>query len=175
MLGVTFAAIYLVNFLLAWPTTRWGDISNGTFLFGDFSWLSTWSAECRVDVALPQFFSIYSQIDSSQTCPGFNYGTTLIILLSIFPIAWEHYIVAALIVGLLSVLTLGYFLASNYNMSFWQKVLVSLAVFSPGTYLLFERGNLDLVIFLLLVMAGVLLCRVSFFPAYFDLVFATLL
>jgi hypothetical protein len=175
MLGVTFAAIYLVNFLLAWPTTRWGDISNGTFLFGDFSWLSTWSTECRVDVALPQLFSIYSQIDSSQTCPGFNYGTTLIILLSIFPIAWEHYIVAALIVGLLSVLTLGYFLASNYNMSFWQKVLVSLAVFSPGTYLLFERGNLDLVIFLLLVMAGVLLGRGSFFPAYFVLVFATLL
>jgi hypothetical protein len=100
---------------------------------------------------------------------------TLIILLSIFPIALEHYIVAALAVGVVAVFALGYFLASTYMMSFWQKVIVSLAFFSPGTYLLFERGNLDLVIFLLVVMSGVFLGRGFYLPAYLVLVFATLL
>lgn len=173
ILGSTFVAIYLVNFFLAWPTTRWGDISNGSYLFGDFAWLSSWSTECSVNVAFPHLFSVYSQIDS--TCPGFNYGTTLLILLSIFPIAWEHYIVAAVTVGLIAVFALGYFLASAYRLSFWQKVLVSLAFFSPGTYLLFERGNLDLVIFVLIVLAAALLGKGGFLSGFFVLIFATLL
>jgi hypothetical protein len=173
MLGLTFVAIYLVNFFLAWPTTRWGDISNGSYLFGDFAWLSSWSTECSVNVGFPHFFSVYSQIDS--TCPGFNYGTTLLILLSIFPIAWETYIVAAITVGLIAVFALGYFLASAYRLTFWQKALVSLAFFSPGTYLLFERGNLDLVIFLLIVLAAALLGKGGFLSGFFVIIFATLL
>jgi hypothetical protein len=173
VMGLTFAAIYLVNFFLAWPTTRWGDISNGSYLFGDFAWLSAWSTGCRVDLTFPNFFNVYSQIEA--TCPGFNYGTALIILLSIFPIALEHYVIAAITVGLIVVVVLGFFLAIAYSMSFWQKVLVSLAVFSPGTYLLFERGNLDMLIVLLILIAAVLLGRGAFFPAYFVLVLATLL
>jgi hypothetical protein len=175
ILGLSFAAIYLVNFFLAWPTTRWGDISNGSYLFGDFAWLSAWSTYCKVNVAIPDIFSVYSQIDSSVTCPEYNYGTILIILLSIFPIAFDHYILVAITVGLISVFALGYFLASAYAMSFWQKVIVSLAFFSPGTYLLFERGNLDLVIVLLIVIAAVLLARGALLPAYLVLVFVTLL
>ena len=116
---------------------------------------------------------MYSQIDS--TCPGFNYGTTLLILLSIFPIAWETYIVAAITVGLIAVFALGYFLASAYRLTFWQKALVSLAFFSPGTYLLFERGNLDLVIFLLIVLAAALLGKGGFLSGFFVIIFATLL
>lgn len=174
LLGATFVAIYLVNFFLAWPTTRWGDITTG-YLFGDFEALFIWSNECRINAGVPQIFSIYSQIEASDTCSGFNYGTTLLILLSIFPIDGEFYIAAALTIGVLAVFVLGYFLANTYNMSFWQRVLVSAAFFSPGTYLLFERGNLDLVIFLLIVTAAVLLGRGAFFPAYFVVVFATLL
>jgi hypothetical protein len=174
VLGATFVAIYLVNFFLAWPTTRWGDITTG-YLFGDFEALFIWSNECRINAGVPQIFSIYSQIEASDTCSGFNYGTTLLILLSIFPIDGEFYIAAALTIGVLAVFILGYYLANTYKMSFWQKVLVSTAFFSPGTYLLFERGNLDLVIFLLIVTAAVLLGRGAFFPAYFVVVFATLL
>jgi hypothetical protein len=144
-------------------------------LFGDFEALFIWSNDCRINAGVPQIFSIYSQIEASDTCSGFNYGTTLLILLSIFPIDGEFYIAAALTVGVLAVFVLGYFLANTYNMSFWQRVLVSAAFFSPGTYLLFERGNLDLVIFLLIVTAAVLLGRGAFFPAYFVVVFATLL
>ena len=171
---MTFVAIYLVNFFLAWPTTRWGDISTG-YWFGDFEALFIWSNECRIDAGLPHIFSIYSQIEASDTCAGFNYGTILLILLSIFPIDGEFYVAAAITVGVLAVFVLGYFLANTYKMSFWQKLLVSFAFFSPGTYLLFERGNLDLVIFLLIVAAAVLLGRGAFFPAYFVVVFATLL
>jgi hypothetical protein len=174
VLGATFVAIYLVNFFLAWPTTRWGDITTG-YLFGDFEALFIWSNECRINASVPQIFSIYSQIEASDTCRGFNYGTTLLILLSIFPIDGEFYIAAALTIGVLAVFILGYFLTNTYKMSFWQKVLVSAAFFSPGTYLLFERGNLDLVIFLLIVTAAVLLGRGAFFPAYFVVVFASLL
>ena len=173
MLGVTFVAIYLANFFLAWPTTRWGDISNGSYLFGDFAWLSSWSTNCSVNVAFPRLFSVFSQIDS--TCPEFSYGATLLILLSIFPIAWENYIVAAISVGLIAVFALGCFLASAYRLSFWQKVLVSLAIFSPGTYLLFERGNLDLVIFLLIVLAAALLGNGRFLRGFFVIIFVTLL
>lgn len=175
ILGLTFVAIYLVNFSLAWPTTRWSGISGGSFLFGDFAFLSTWSTECRIDVAIPHLFSVYSQIDSSATCPGFNYGTTLILLLSIFPISFEHYIVAALSIGVLAALALGYFLASTYTMSFWQQVLATLAFFSPSTYLLFERGNLDIVIFLLVVIAATLVGRGALISGFFILIFATLL
>jgi hypothetical protein len=174
LLGVTFVAIYLVNFFLAWPTTRWGDISTG-YLFGDFEALFIWSNECRINAGLPHIFSIYSQIEASNTCAGFNYGTTLLVLLSIFPINGEFYVAAAITVGVLAVFVLGYFLANTYKMSFWKKVLVTCAFFSPGTFLLFERGNLDLVIFLFHVTAAALLGRGNFFPAYFVLVFATLL
>jgi hypothetical protein len=173
MLGLTFVAIYLANFFLAWPTTRWGDISNGSYLFGDFAWLSSWSTNCSVNVAFPHLFSVFSQIDS--TCPEFSYGATLLILLSIFPIAWENYIVAAITVGLIAVFALGYFLTSAYRLSFWQKVLVSLAFFSPGTYLLFERGNLDLFIFLLIVLAAALLGNGRFLSGFFVIIFVTLL
>jgi hypothetical protein len=174
LLGATFVAIYLVNFFLAWPTTRWGDITTG-YLFGDFEALFIWSNDCRINASLPHLFSIYSQIESSDTCAGFNYGTTLLILLSIFPINGEFYVAAALSIGVLAVFVLGYFIATTYNMSFWQKVLVSAAFFSPGTYLLLERGNLDLMIFLLIVTAAVFLGRGAFFSAYFVVIFATLL
>ena len=173
-LGATFVAIYLVNFFLAWPTTRWGDITTG-YLFGDFEALFYWSNDCRINTSLPHLFSIYSQIEASDTCDGFNYGTILLILLSIVPLNGEFYVAAALTVGVLACFVLGYFLANTYQMDFWQKVLVSVALFSPGTFFLFERGNLDLVIFLIIVMAAVLLGRGAFFPAYFILVFATLL
>lgn len=174
VLGATFVVIYLVNFLLAWPTTRWGDITTG-YLFGDFEALFIWSNECRINAGIPQLFSIYSQIESSETCTGFNYGTTLLILLSIFPINGDFYVAAALAIGVLAVFVLGYFLEKTYKLSFWQKFLVSAAIFSPGTYLLFERGNLDLVIFLLIVLAALLLGRGAFMPSYFVAVFATLL
>jgi hypothetical protein len=174
VLGATFVAIYLVNYFLAWPTTRWGDITTGSF-FGDFGALFVWSDECRINAGLPHLFSIYSQIEASETCNGFNYGTLLLILLSIFPINGEFYVAAALTVGVLAVFVLGYFLANTYKMSIWQKAIVCFAFFSPGTFLLFERGNLDVVIFLLIVTAAVLLGRGVFFPAYLVLVFATLL
>jgi hypothetical protein len=87
----------------------------------------------------------------------------------------EFYVAAALIFGVLSVFAVGSFLASRYTMSFWQKMLVSLAFFSPGAHLLFERGNLDLQIFVLVVAAAAFLAKGRYFPAYFILLFATLL
>lgn len=175
VLGVTFVAIYLVNFLFNWPVSRWSDTSTGSNLFTDFKTLFIWATECRVNLALPHLFSVYSQIESSETCTEFTYGTALIILLSIFPTNIELYVVVALIFGVLSVFALGFFLASSYMMSFWQKVLVPLAFFSPGAHLLFERGNLDLQITLLVVIAAAFLMRGNYFPAYAILVFATLL
>jgi hypothetical protein len=174
ILGAVFVAIYLVNFFLAWPTTRWGDITTG-FLFGDFEALFIWSDECRINAGLPHVFSVYSQIEASDTCSGFNYGTTLLILLSIFPIDREFYVIVALTIGILAVFILGFFLQSNYKMSFRQQVVVTLAFFSPGTFLLFERGNLDIVIFLLVIIAAAALARGFYIPAYLLLVFATLL
>jgi hypothetical protein len=175
MLGATFVAIYLFNFYFNWPISRWSDTSTGSHLFTDFETLFIWATECRVNVGLPHLFSVYSQIESSETCTGYTYGTMLIILLSVLPINLEFYIAVALALGVLGVFALGFYLSSSYRMSFWQKVLVTAAFFSPGTYLLFERGNLDLVIVLLFVIAAVLLGRGAFFPAFFVLVFATLL
>lgn len=175
ILGATFVAIYLVNFIFNWPISRWSDTSTGSLLFSDFKTLFIWATECRVNLALPHLFSVHSQIESSETCTEFTYGTALIILLSIFPTNIELYVVVALIFGVLSVFALGFFLASSYMMSFWQKVLVPLAFFSPGAHLLFERGNLDLQITLLVVIAAAFLMRGSYFPAYAILVFATLL
>jgi hypothetical protein len=174
MLGATFVAIYLFNFLLDWPTARWGDITTG-FFFSDLRALFTWSNECRLNLGLPHLFSIYSQIETSDMCSGFNYGMTLLILLSIFPIEMEFYVAAALTIGIFSVFTLGYFLEDTYAMSFRQKIVVTLAFFSPGTFLLFERGNLDLVIFLLVVIAATIFARGAYLPAYLLLVLATLL
>ena len=174
-LGGLFMAIYLTNFLLAWPITRWSGISNGSYLFGDFAWLSIWSTDCRLDLSLPNLFSAYSQIENSPTCPGFNYGMTLIILLSLFPLSWDAYIATALIVGVIAVFALGFFVGRNYPLNAWEKVLVTVAFFSPGAFLLFERGNLDLVIFLLIILASAFLGRGHYTPAYLILVLATLL
>jgi hypothetical protein len=175
MLGVAFVAIYLVNFLLNWPVSRWSDTSTGSYLFTDFETLFIWATECRVNVGFPHLFSVYSQIEASETCKGFTYGTTLIILLSILPINLEFYVGVALALGVFSVFALGFYLSSSYRMSFSQTVLVTVAFFSPGTYLLFERGNLDLQILLLVLMAAALLARGIYLPAYLVLLFATLL
>jgi hypothetical protein len=175
VLGVVFVAIYLVNFLSNWPVSRWSDTSTGSYLFTDFETLFIWATECRVNVGLPQLFSVYSQIEASETCRGFTYGTTLIILLSILPIDLEFYVAVAVALGVLSVLALGFFLSTSYRMSFWQKVIVTVVFFSPGTFLLFERGNLDLQILLLVVIAAALFARGMYLPAYFVLLFATLL
>lgn len=172
---MTFAGIYLVNFLFNWPISRWSDTSTGSNLFTDFKTLFIWATECRVNLSLPQIFSVYSQIEASETCTQFTYGTTLIILLSILPTNIELYVAAALIFGVLSVFALGFFLGNNYMMSFWQKVLVSLAFFGPGAHLLFERGNLDLQIFLLVLIAAALLAKGRYFPPYLVLLLATLL
>ena len=168
-------AIYLVNFLLNWPVSRWSDTSTGSYLFTDFETLFIWATECRVNVGFPHLFSVYSQIEASETCKGFTYGTTLIILLSILPINLEFYVGVALALGVFSVFALGFYLSSSYRMSFSQTVLVTVAFFSPGTYLLFERGNLDLQILLLVLMAAALLARGIYLPAYLVLLFATLL
>lgn len=175
VLGVAFVAIYLINFLFNWPISRWSDTSTGSLLFSDFKTLFIWAMDCRVNLELPNLLSVYSQIESSETCTGFTYGTTLIILLSILPTNIEFYVAVALIFGVLSVFAVGSFLASRYTMSFWQKMLVSLAFFSPGAHLLFERGNLDLQIFLLVVAAAAFLAKGRYFPAYFILLFATLI
>jgi hypothetical protein len=175
MLGVTFVVIYLFNFLLNWPVSRWSDTSTGSYLFTDFETLFIWATECRVNVGFPHLFSVYSQIEASETCKGFTYGTTLIILLSILPINLEFYVGVALAVGVFSVFALGFYLTTSYRMTFWQKVLLTVVIFSPGTYLLFERGNLDLQILLLVLMAAALFARGIYLPAYFVLLFATLL
>jgi hypothetical protein len=91
------------------------------------------------------------------------------------PIDLELYIAVALALGVLGVFALGFYLSSSYRMSFWQKVLVTAAFFSPGTYLLFERGNLDFQILLLVLMSAALLFRRIYLPAFFVLLFATLL
>ena len=168
-------AIYLFNFYFNWPISRWSDTSTGSHLFTDFETLFIWATECRVNVGLPHLFSVYSQIESSETCTGYTYGTTLIILLSVLPINLEFYIAVALALGVLGVFALGFYLSSSYRMSFWQKVLVTAAFFSPGTYLLFERGNLDFQILLLVLMSAALLFRRIYLPAFFVLLFATLL
>jgi hypothetical protein len=175
MLGVTFVVIYLFNFFLNWPVSRWSDTSTGSYLFTDFETLLIWATDCRVNVGFPHLFSVYSQIEASETCNGFTYGTTLIILLSILPINLEFYVGVALALGVFSVFALGFYLSSSYRMSFSQTVLVTVAFFSPGTYLLFERGNLDLQILLLVLMAAALLARGIYLPAYLVLLFATLL
>jgi hypothetical protein len=167
--------IYLFNFFLNWPISRWSDTSTGSHLFTDFETLFIWATECRVKVGLPDLLSVYSQIEASETCTGYTYGTTLIILLSILPISMEFYIVVALALGLVGVFALGYYLSTSYEMNYWQKVLVTVAFFSPGTYLLFERGNLDFQIFLLVLMAAALMARGIYFPAYLVLLFVTLL
>lgn len=167
--------IYLFNFLLNWPVSRWSDTSTGSYLFTDFETLFIWATECRVNVGFPHLFSVYSQIEASETCKGFTYGTTLIILLSILPINLEFYVGVALAVGVFSVFALGFYLTTSYRMTFWQKVLLTVVIFSPGTYLLFERGNLDLQILLLVLMAAALFARGIYLPAYFVLLFATLL
>ncbi len=155
-MGGVFVLLYLGNFLLAWPVTRWSGISNGEFLFGDFSWLSRWSNECRLDLSIPNLFSIYSQIQTSDTCPGYNYGMPLLILLSVFPISWSSYVLIALIVGVVGLFSLGVFLARSFEMTSRRRILIILAVFSPGVLLLFERGNLDLIILLMVILAGLL-------------------
>jgi hypothetical protein len=144
-------------------------------LFTDFETLFIWAIECKVNLEFPHLLSVYSQIEASQTCTGFTYGTVFIILLSLLPIDLGFYIAAALTLGVLGVFAVGFFLASRYTMNLWQKILVTVAIFSPGTYLLFERGNLDLQIFLLVGLAAVLLTKGRYLPAYFILVFATLL
>jgi hypothetical protein len=175
MMGWSFVALYVFNFVFQWPVTRSSGFSNGDFLFGDFSWLSTWSTACRISVNFQNLFSLKSQIESIESCSGFNYGISLLLILSIFEISWSSYVILALIVGVIGVFAWGLFVGASYSMRWWERGLVLISVFSPGVFLLFERGNLDFIMFLLVLASIVFLARNLFVAAFLTLLLATLL
>ena len=177
LLPILFPLAYVLNFLLAWPVTYWSGIANPpTHPFWDYSFLAQWSIGCRLDLSFPNILDVYPQLEALQasgSCGHFGYGMPLLMLLSLVDVNLENYFALALVTGLFLSLVLGLFLSRVYNLTWKQQVLVFFVVFSPGTYLLFERGNFDQIIFLLVLGAAALFARSRFFASISLLTLAT--
>lgn len=138
--------------------------------------MAQWSIGCRLDLSFPNIFGVYSQLETLQasgSCGHFGYGMPLLMFLTLADVNMGNYFALAFATGLLLSMVLGWFFSKAHNLSWIQQVLVFFLIFSPGTFLLFERGNFDQIIFLLVLGAAVLFARKKFFASITLLILAT--
>jgi hypothetical protein len=155
--------LYFIQMNAAWPLTRWAGIDNGPLAFGDFKWLATWSESCATQADWGVILSS-SNLSQIEGCTSFNYGQALLLLLKLFPLTEASYIPLAVALGALSSGVIGGLGMSLLRMKSRARfgvttILLFLALYSPGTSLLFERGNLDMVVLLILISGAILLAK----------------
>jgi hypothetical protein len=135
---------YSTQFYLDWPLLKMSRI-RGQFNFEDFITIFT-SANCFREIGL----QIYIPDPSRPLC-FYPYGRTFIYFIDLFRIPAA---LAPTIVILIGALIL--FLTINFlgKTSFTEKSLITLVLISPPLWLAIERGNADILICLLVLLAA---------------------
>lgn len=87
-------------------------------------------------------------LGDDSTCSGYLYGSTLLRLVNFLRISESYTNHIGIILIILLSITFGFFLVRKENSILIRFALIA-TLYSPGIWLLLERGNIDSVIFLL--------------------------
>lgn len=141
---------------------------------GDLLTIIDFAQRCR--------YQIQQQVERSplevyvESCGSFLYGTPLYIILGSFEINSVLFVGFGVAAGFTFSALAGYFIFSFVSKhSFSRSVLSTAAFFSPGTLLLFERANLDLLILILVLLSAVFASRARFLLSNVLLALTTML
>lgn len=155
---------YVAQLILNWPLIHLSGF-RGFSRYIDLNSILK-SADCFQENEL----GIYSDISKSQ-CEGYMYGRELIFFIQNLELTPRATSIVGTSLALFAMVLISWLvlLAKSSN---W---LVTIVIFTPGLSLLFERGNLDVVVFLLVTLAAIALNNNLNILAYSLLVASALL
>jgi len=155
---IYFLSFFAVQYLSNWWTLRVSGIRGGSFI--DLAAVLRWS-DCFRAVGN----SVYAPEDGK--CGGYLYGSTLLRVLNFLGISATQTKFWGLFSGAVICISLGSLAVFFTNKKSLNLLLVGLVLSSPGLWLLIERGNIDGLIFLLLLASSILIAKGFEIPAIF--------
>jgi hypothetical protein len=154
------------------PLLGW-QLINGWFYFGtrddfmDFKYILE-RADC-----LPEAMSkLYSERNMADACTGYIYGSILLRILNFLSIGQLQLVSIGYI--LFAVVSFFYFKSTRGIHSVFQAIVYLALFYSPPIVLLFERANLDSLIFILVTIYAVLLVHKNYLGSFFIVALASL-
>lgn len=158
-------SFYSIQFYLDWPLLKISEI-RGQFNFQDFITIFT-SAKCFREIGL----EIYVPDPSKPLC-FYPYGRTFIYLIDLFRIPADLAPALVVLIGILIVFLTINFLSITGSL---EKLIIVLVLISPPLWLAIERGNADILICLLVLLAAYYSNKKQIKLSIFLLVIATLI
>lgn len=159
--------LILVNFLLDWPLVKFSALSAG-FNFADL--LSTTSTiDCYREIG----FDVYSATNAGY-CGNYIYGRELLQIISKMPIYPSQFNTLGIIAVLLFCIITAIFTLSIRKPEVSTALFTVMMIASPGTFLLLERGNLDVFMILGVFFVAHLFSTNKFFSGYIVLTILTI-
>lgn len=156
---------FFLNLINNWPILRWGGIKNAND-FSDLEWILS-SAEC----AARQNASFFENLN--LIC-NYGYGTTLIKFINIFNLDTDQTIPLGISLAIFVTLLLLFLFNIIQSKPRWvDQLWLIIVINSPPILLLFERGNLDSLIFIFVSLALLTVSKNST-AATFLVILATL-
>lgn len=153
---IYFLSFFGAQYLSNWWTLRVSGIRGGNFI--DLGAVLRWS-DCFQTIGN----SVYGPEDGK--CGGYLYGSTLLRVFNFLGISAAQTKFWGLLVGAVICISLGALAIFFANTKGLNLFLVGLILSSPGLWLLVERGNIDELIFLLVLASSVLIVKGLEIPA----------
>lgn len=167
ILFVAIPTLILINLLLHWPLVKFSAINAG-FNFADL--LSTTSTiDCYREIG----FEVYSATNSGY-CGNYIYGRELLQIISNLPIYPSQLNILGIIAVLLFSSVAAFFTLSINKPNLSTSIFTLLMIASPGTFLLLERGNIDVFMVVGVFLVAHLFTINRFYSGYVILTLLTI-
>jgi hypothetical protein len=148
--SVYFLVFYMLQHISNWWALSVSGIRGGNFI--DLNAVLKW-ADCLDTYGA----SVYKPADGD--CGGYLYGSALLRILNFLGISAAETQFWGMAIGAVFCVCLGMLAAFFVSSGHLNKITVGLVLSSPPLWLLVERGNIDLLIFLLVISAAMLFAR----------------
>jgi len=155
---------YLANFAWNWPLIKWAGFRGGS-RFIDLQSIMD-SVRCFTQNKI----GTYSDIVKTP-CQGYSYTRELIWIIHLTRMDTVSTLVHGIVLMAIAGAILGGLAWKSHN----RSIPVVFALFCPGLGLLFERGNLDEIVFILIATAGVCYYKRKLFICSVVLILAALI
>jgi hypothetical protein len=142
--------VYAVNAFFGWPIVQLSGLRIAEYV--DLAAILQSGGLCADKLQFWGFLNL--MLPLPEDCGGFIYGRPLLALLALasVPLVWT--IPIAILLGLVALAMITVSVGLDIRSSRAKITMATLAIFSPGVFLLFERANFDLLM-LMGVLVGV--------------------
>ena len=147
---IYFLCFFGIQYLSDWWLLRVSGIRGGNFT--DLSAVLRWS-DCYPKVGS----AVYDVADGK--CSGYFYGSALLRAFNLLGINAAQTKFWGIVGGVIFCISLGFLAAFLVSRKAVNPIVVGLTLSSPPLWLLIERGNIDVLIFLLVLISSFLLFR----------------